>query len=269
MTVRTARADELPMILDWAAAEGWNPGRDDAAAFLAADPDGFFVNDVDGRPAAAISVVNHCDALAFLGLYLCRPEHRGQGHGWAIWQAALEHAGERTVGLDGVPAQQENYARSGFVKTGRTVRFASDITPVAHDGVASGAPAELIALDQAVNGAARPRFAAAWFTDTGHRRTLTAGPGTLVTIRRCGDGAKIGPLIAPDAETAVKLVEAAAASFGEPRVFVDIPDANPAGEALAGLLAATPVFETARMYRGKPPATDHSRLFGIATMELG
>ncbi|QPH54045.1 GNAT family N-acetyltransferase [Pontivivens ytuae] len=269
MTIRTARADELPMILDWAAAEGWNPGRDDAAAFMAADPEGFFVNEVDGKPVAAISVVNHCDALAFLGLYLCLPDYRGQGHGWAVWQAALEHAAGRTVGLDGVPAQQENYARSGFVKMGRTVRFAAEAMPRTQEGVGPGDPAALEALDEAVNGAARPRFATAWFSDTEHRRTLTAGPDTLVTIRRCGTGAKIGPLIAPDAATALRLVEAAAASLGETEIFVDIPDANPAGAELAALLNAAPVFETARMYRGTPPATDHARLFGIATMELG
>src|SRR3712207_6914266 len=34
--------DALP-ILDWAAAEGWNPGLRDADAFWAADPDGFML----------------------------------------------------------------------------------------------------------------------------------------------------------------------------------------------------------------------------------
>jgi hypothetical protein len=30
-----------------------------------------------------------------------------------------------------------------------------------------------------------------------------------------------------------------------------------------------PIFDTARMYRGAPPATDLTRTFGVTTLELG
>ena len=73
---RTMSLDELRVVLDWAAEEGWNPGLDDAEAFHAADPEGFFLAIDKGTPVAAISVVNHSDNFAFLGLYLCRPEYR-------------------------------------------------------------------------------------------------------------------------------------------------------------------------------------------------
>ena len=33
ITFRTATLAELETVLDWAAAEGWNPGIDDAVAF--------------------------------------------------------------------------------------------------------------------------------------------------------------------------------------------------------------------------------------------
>lgn len=121
--LRTASAAEVALMLDWAAAEGWNPGLEDAEAFHASDPEGFFVAEVAGRTVAAISVVNHGPDFAFLGLYLCQPAFRGKGIGYALWRHALDHAGTRTVGLDGVPAQEANYARSGFVLTGRTLRF--------------------------------------------------------------------------------------------------------------------------------------------------
>ncbi len=114
---------DLGTVLDWAADEGWNPGHDDAAAFLAADPAGFLVRKVSGRPVSAISVVNHSESFAFLGLYLCHPDFRGRGHGLAIWNAGLAHAGARTIGLDGVPAQEANYARSGFLRQGGAARF--------------------------------------------------------------------------------------------------------------------------------------------------
>ena len=76
---RTASIQDLYLMLDWAAEEGWNPGSDDAAAFHAADPKGFFLAMDDSAPVAAISVVNHSDTFAFLGLYIALPSHRRKG----------------------------------------------------------------------------------------------------------------------------------------------------------------------------------------------
>ena len=49
---RMTEAD-LKLALDWAAAEGWNPGLDDAHCFYAADPQGFFLGELDGARSAA------------------------------------------------------------------------------------------------------------------------------------------------------------------------------------------------------------------------
>ena len=98
--------DEVRLILDWAAAEGWNPGLSDAEAFVAADPEGFLLGRLGSEPVAAISLVRYDDRFAFLGCYIVTPELRGRGHGIAMWRAAVERAEGRTIGLDGVPAQQ-------------------------------------------------------------------------------------------------------------------------------------------------------------------
>ena len=39
--IRTMTGQEVALSIEWAAAEGWNPGRHDARCFRAADPDGF------------------------------------------------------------------------------------------------------------------------------------------------------------------------------------------------------------------------------------
>ena len=127
--VRVATADEVALIVGWAAAEGWNPGDADAACFRLQDPGGFFVGVEDGEPVAAVSVVTYGDALAFLGLYIVRPDRRGRGWGMATWRAGMAHAGGRPVGLDGVVAQQDNYRRSGFVLAHRNVRCGGTAAP--------------------------------------------------------------------------------------------------------------------------------------------
>ena len=50
---------------------------------------------------------------------------------------------------------------------------------------------------------------------------------------------------------------------------LDTPEANPAAVALAERYGMTPVFETARMYRGGDPGLPAARIFGITSFELG
>jgi len=267
--LRIARPEEISTMLDWAAAEGWNPGLDDAAPFRAADPAGFFVAEVDGAPAAAISVVNHADTLAFLGLYICHPDFRSRGIGMALWTHALAHAGDRTVGLDGVAAQQANYAKFGFVLAGASRRFAGSLPGRRDDDVRLAGPGDadrIARLDSAANGYARPAFLGAW-TARGKTRVTVIGETGFATIRRCREGCKIGPIVARDDAAALTLAEAAVAELPAGTVIVD---AAP-GSTLAAPLRARgfqETFATARMYRGTPPQGDGT-LRALATMELG
>lgn len=47
------RPDEILMAIDWAAAEGLNPGRTDAVCFATVDPDGFLRLDLGVLRATA------------------------------------------------------------------------------------------------------------------------------------------------------------------------------------------------------------------------
>ena len=107
--------DGIRTAVEWARREGWNPGLKDAEAFAAQDPEGFLGLKVDGELAATISLVSYGPSFGFLGFYICRPDLRGKGLGLALWNAALALKPARTIGLDGVTAQQDNYRKTGFV----------------------------------------------------------------------------------------------------------------------------------------------------------
>ena len=160
MKWRKAALADLETILGWAADEGWNPGAHDAEAFRKADPDGFFVavGEYD-EPVASISVVNHTPDFAFLGLYIVTPNFRGRGIGLDLWQNALAHAGDRTIGLDGVEAQQDNYRASGFVHAGGTTRFTGHLAGQRHSAIRDAAPGDvqrLIELEGRASGVKNP-----------------------------------------------------------------------------------------------------------------
>src|SRR5256884_3325605 len=127
LSIRTMRPDEISLAVDWAAAEGWNPGLSDASCFASVDPEGFLIAELDGLPAATVSCINYGASFSFLGFYIVRPDLRGKGYGLRIWNAAIAHAGPRVIGLDGVVAQQDNYRKSGFALAYANVRYGGTV----------------------------------------------------------------------------------------------------------------------------------------------
>ncbi len=269
------RPEELREVMDWAEREGWNPGLDDASAFYQSDPEGFFAARIDGNLVAAISVVNHSDQFAFLGLYICRPAYRGQGIGFALWQYAMQHAGPRTLGLDGVSDQQDNYCRSGFVHAGATLRFEGRIPGAAHPDLRRVAPGdipELTRLEAAANGYSKARFLAEWLCDTATRKTLvlvSAGKcAGFATVRECQNGFKVGPLVAGSLTDAKVLLRGAAEFAGAGPVVLDVPADMTQLTGCCREFGMTVSFQTVRMYKGQPPAPG-SQIRSVATLELG
>lgn len=271
--IRPMTRAELQMVLGWAGAEGWNPGLDDADAYFEADPEGFLLRIAGGQPVAAISVVNHAPDLAFLGLFITLPAYRHQGHGRAIWQAGLDHAGGRSIGLDGVPAQQASYRKSGFADSGMTERMAGPPPGFASGAeVLSAADIEtIIALDAERGGYARGAFLRSWLTGSDSRRSLLLRRNGRIagyaTGRNCIEGVKIGPLWAEDAGIALQLIGALARGQGP--VYLDV--AETAAPLRIALEAAgfSPVFSTLRMYRGPAPVAQPGAFEAVASLELG
>lgn len=278
VTIRALRREELPTVLDWAAAEGWNPGLHDGDAFLAADPDGFLAADVDGELTVSLSVVRYDATFAFMGFYICRPERRGEGIGLELFEAGLARTDAAVLGLDGVLEQEPNYARDGFVTAHHSIRFGGELTgDPAPSGVRRLGSDDVDALvrferEQRVFPTARRPFLERWI----------AAPGTIAcalvdgdriraygVVRACRVGHKVGPLFAADRATAEALLAALVAHVHEGPVFLDVPVVNTEGVALARDLGLEPVFETARMYRGPEPDLRLDRVFGITSFELG
>ncbi|NSY37180.1 GNAT family N-acetyltransferase [Leisingera sp. ANG59] len=277
--IRPLESAEIRTAVDWAAREGWNPGPQDAACFASVDPQGFWGGYLGGQMIACISVVNYGEAFAFLGFYIVAPEFRGQGYGYALWQKALEHAGGRVVGLDGVVDQQDNYRRSGFELAYRNIRFGgvpSGGLEASEDYelTALSAPAaELEVLDTRVFPAPRRGFWQQWLGAEGHISFAAHQDGRLSgfgTLRPCGSGCKIGPLVAvsrPAAEAVLaRLLQEVPAGQ---EVFLDVPEPHAAAADLARGLGLEPVFETARMYRGPAPQLETDLIFGVTSFELG
>jgi len=277
LTIGVMSRDDLDLAIEWAAAEGWNPGLDDAECFQAADPAGFLAGRLGGEPIVSISVVRYGDTFGFLGFYIARPDQRGRGFGHRVWQAGMDFLGSRTVGLDGVVAQQANYARSGFVLAHRNVRFGGTpqieapqsacVQPVGPETVDA-----VLAYDRPFFPGPRESFLRCWLRPDLRRAFAFVEDGAVRgygIIRACRSGYKIGPLFADGEREADGLFRALASEAKGDAVYLDLPEPNGAAIALAARYGLSPVFETARMYRGASPDLPLSRTYGISTFELG
>ena len=277
-TIRAMTRQEVDIAIDWAAAEGWNPGLYDANCFYVADPNGFLIGLLGNEPIATISVVKYGDCFGFLGFYIVKPEYRGKGYGIQIWNAGLAYLRGRTIGLDGVVDQQGNYQNSGFTLAYKNIRYRG--TGGGYFSTEAGIVQlstlpfdEICAYDKSFFPENRVHFLKCWInqpqsTALGILRNRTlAGYGVL---RICRSGYKIGPLFADNPELAERLLLAfkAHTPAGAP-IFLDTPAVNSAAVDLVTRHNMIVAFETARMYKGKSPDLPVKRLFGVTTFELG
>ena len=275
LDISTMTRREVSWAIELAAAEGWNPGRTDAETFHAADPRGFLIARLDDEPVGCISAVAYPRRFGFVGLFIVVPARRGQGFGGALWRAAMRALDGHAIGLDGVVAQQQAYARAGFVLRHRNVRYrlapplpsaSVSLTPAA-----SLPPEDLSAYDRQCFQAPRERFLEGWVASSGAVALASVADDVVRgygVARPCREGYKIGPLFADDAEIAERLLIGLCGHVEAP-VFLDVPECNHLAVALAESHGMEVVFETARMYRGEPAPVRDEKIFGITTFELG
>lgn len=278
MEILRCQQPGVAQALEWAAAEGWNPGQHDATTMFNADPAGFWLGQLADKPVASLSAVQWNDEFAFIGLYIVVPEERGKGYGWQLWKHVVQAHPGKCLALDGVVAQQSNYAKSGFQLAHRSLRWAG------HAGQFTGKSSqavplhqldlnELARLDSAVSPADRPQYLKAWLEQPDARCWGITQHGEVegfALARPCLNGWKVGPLIAKTPEQARVLMYACCDGLAsDTPIFVDTPEPNAAAQQLFREAGFTVSFEVARMYTRTVRQHRLDWLYGVTSFELG
>lgn len=285
MHIRPMSFPEMEILVSWAAAEGWNPGRHDASLFWATDPAAFVAAELDGELIGGGAITCYQGEFGFMGFFIMRPEYRRQGLGNRLWHYRRDRLLARLrpgapIGMDGVLPMESYYAAGGFVASHRDLRFCLDAgaRPPASQSNETLVPLaevpfdQVLAYDRSCFPASRPNFLGPWI---GQPDALALGcvrDGVLAgfgVIRRCSLGCRVGPLFADDAAAAGALLAAMAEFDATGPLFLDVPNNHPAALELVQRWGMYEVFACARMYLGSFPELAQERIFGVTSLELG
>ena len=281
MHIRRMTRDELDVLVEWAAREGWNPGVDDAEVFWNTDPDGFVAAEISGELVGGGSIVAYDKRYGFMGFFIMRPDCRGRGLGDRLWKERKQRLLARleagaSIGMDGVFDMQEYYARGGFRFVCRDLRFEGrGVESPQPEGIveASSLPFERIDVyDRRHFPAPRTGFLRRWTQRPGGHALAMVEDDAIRgygVMRPCRTGHKIGPLFAANSSVAEQLLIAFASRVpGEP-IFLDVPEINRDAVALVARHNMKEVFGCARMVLGPIPKLPDDEIFGVTTFELG
>lgn len=271
----------LQTLIEWAKAEGWNPGPNDAEVFWATDPEGYYGYFKNDELIAGGSVVSYNGDFGFMGFFIVKPAFRSQGIGKKLWLERKNLLLKRlkagaAIGMDGVVAMQPFYRKGGFELAFRDERYMRIGETFPEHPKVSRITAEdlpsILHYDQQCFGFQRPQFLIPWMNLPGTVSFKYMADKELqgfAILRKAYEGYKICPLFADTEQVAGFLYQSCLnAAIGE-KVFLDIPVTNPSAVNLTRKYQATYVFECARMYHGKAPEAALNKIYGVTTFELG
>jgi GNAT superfamily N-acetyltransferase len=263
--IRKLGLDDLRRCVALSVDRGWSPERAKwslllgcGEAFGVDAPDG----DASGRLAGAVVLTRWGPDLASVGMMLVATRYARRGLGRALMEHLLVEAGDATVTLFATDMGRPLYEKLGFLPVRRSVSFAGTFRP-SRVGVGAlagstrpAADADLpsiLAVDKAAFGADRSRVVSRLPGFAEHLAVLEIEQGVsgyAAAWRNLPSSAIIGPVVAPDAAAAKRLIaDLAARARGTVRLDLD-PD-RPELPAWAHARGLEPVSRTTVMARGE------------------
>lgn len=281
ISFRKLNRARLDTLIEWAKAEGWNPGPHDGDVFWETDPDGYYGYFLDDELIAGGSVVSYKNNFGFMGFFIVKPEHRGIGIGRRLWKQRRDLLLSRlnpgaSIGMDGVVAMQPFYNKGGFEIAFRDERYERNGEEFKVDPHVATISADDFSgihhYDRACLGYSRDNFLKPWLNMPQSKSFKYDQNGSIkgfAVLRKADTGFKIGPLFADDPHIAEALYKACLSAFTEEPIYIDIPVIHKSAVDMVEKYQAKYVFECARMYYGTPPKQDIHKIYGITTFELG
>ncbi len=251
---------DIPLGLKLARQAGWNQIESDWRRFLAMQPDGCFVGQLD-EAAVATTAAFIFGPVAWIAMVLVDIESRRKGIATTLLKHALDfldRQGVETVRLDATAAGQPVYEKLGFVPEYPLTRYMGTVQPSPSPSGLTLPPIvplqveEVIAFDRRMTATGREKMLARLFKESPDLTRIMARECQLegyVTGRRGANATLIGPCIATAYAGPALLGDALNRCAGQP-AFVDVPRDNTPAIEIVEKSGLTAQRHFTRMCRG-------------------
>jgi ribosomal protein S18 acetylase RimI-like enzyme len=250
--------DDIPNAMRLKDLAGWNQNAADWKRFLSVCPEGCFAVETDSLLVGTVATMVYEDRLAWIGMVVVDPEHRGRGLGTALLERAIRHLdsrGIRCMKLDATPYGKPLYERFGFMSEYEIERWM--LKRQAQNGCTCEQDVRdlevILELDREIFGADRSRLlrslaeAAPDLTLAFRQREEIAG----YSFGRRGTLADhLGPWMARDKTVAASLLDEFLNRSKRKLVFVDCLCSNPFAVSLVKARGFELSRPLTRMFRG-------------------
>jgi len=255
----------------------WNQTEADWELFLAANPEGCFVSEVDGRVAGTVATIIYENRFAWIGMVLVDPEFRKRGIGTALLKQAIDHLDSHNVPcmrLDATPQGKPVYEKLGFVDECEIERWRLSRSPLqTSSGMTTPDCEKALLLDREVFGADRGMLLRGLAESAPEFVQILDGPAGVAgyALGRHGSHSDcLGPWVASDQGVAEQMLDNFLSQSERESIVVDCVKSNPWSRS--ALVARGFEFERplTRMRRGENTHPGRPELIcGIMGPEFG
>jgi len=277
--VRTMKMADIPAGEALCRAANWNQLPRDWQLFLELNPAGNRVAELDKNVVGTVTTLDYQDKFSWIGMVLVDPAYRQKGIGTALLKEALAMLSDReTVKLDATPAGREVYLKMDFKDEYRLSRMVGVANPeklinANSSGIKSENLDTISDFDKKIFGAGR-RGLLEWQWKGAHEYAFVEKNGEEIAgycLGRHGyNFEQIGPVLALNADIAIRLTSAALANCKSKPVAIDAMHFNPEWLSWLTSLGLKEQRPFVRMYKGTNAINDRpAEQFGIMGPEFG
>lgn len=280
IVIRKMNAGDIPLGLTLCRFAGWNQLEADWRRLLDVNPHGLFVAERDGVACGTGSVMTYGIDLAWIGMILVHPEHRGNGVATALIRhtlAYLKQAGIRCAKLDATDQGRAVYSKLDFEDERPICRYLgpNQASTNAEElpSIAEADWPDVARLDGAAFGADRISLLRHLAGDGVSAVVRTSGNLRGYGFARRGHNAGfLGPIVAADPEVANTLAHALLARLDDAKseAYWDLLPDNLAAKELAESMGFR-VDRTLTRMRSAAPSREGQleHIFAAAGFETG
>lgn len=228
--IRLLFESDIPSAMALKEAAGWNQTEADWRRLLLLEPNGCFGAVKDGRLVGTTTTTIY-DELAWIGMVLVEPKHRGQGIAAKLMDVVLEYLNGKvkTIKLDATALGRPVYEKFGFAVESEVERWTGTAASTNRDAQAiidHDAVRDLLNLDRLAFNADRSELLEKLIDEAYVAPVLIRGAGGKLSgyaLARSGTRKiYVGPVVAKEPQIIETLLDRMLSQLSGREVYIDI-----------------------------------------------